>query len=261
MEVFTKSVSKTTASMSKAAESMSKIVHLPLFQHSPLSHLIQSVNKLSLKSLPMLAVIGLGVLPSSLLHADDLANLIRQKSQPLTPSSSISNLTNYVPTSGFGQLGLGTSSFYQNYVSAPNIRAEHIDILYRAENSTMGPSQQVLRTVRQMTLDNKEIIKGSCWDYLNAAFTRAGVKKETIFKGEYPYGPFIDTSEIRPGDWLYYINHGYNDIEHSGLFVGWLNRDTNEALILSYAGESRNEPARYKVYDISHTYNVMRPSL
>ncbi len=211
----------------------------------------------SVKGLSLAVAVMLGGLPSSLLHADDLANLIRQKSQNSSYSSS--SMGSYNSTPNFGLPG--TTSFYQNYASAPNIKAEHIDTLYRAEQNSMGASQQVLRTVRQMALDNKEIIKGSCWDYLNAAFNRAGVRKDTIFKGEYPYGPFIDTNEIRPGDWLYYINHSYNDVEHSGLFVGWLNRESNEALILSYAGESRNEPARYKVYDVSHTYNVMRPSL
>ena len=220
------------------------------------SHSRHSLKLIATKSLPLITAVSLGLLPSSLLHADDLADLIRQKSQ---------NFSQYSPMKGYGAAPVfgspATASFYQNYASAPNIKAEHIDTLYRAEQGSVGASQQVLRTVRQMALDNKEIIKGSCWDYLNAAFNRAGVSKETIFKGEYPYGPFIDTNEIRPGDWLYYINHGYNDIEHSGLFVGWLNRENNEALILSYAGESRNEPARYKVYDVSHTYNVMRPSL
>lgn len=194
---------------------------------------------------------------SSLLHADDLADLIRQKSQSYSYSPSRA-IGTYSAPPVFGQPG--TASFYQSYAAASNIEAEHIDTLYQAEQIAPTPSKQVLRTVRQMALDNKEIIQGSCWDYLNAAFDRAGVNKETVFKGEYPYGPFIDTSQIQPGDWLYYVNHSYNDVEHSGLFVGWLNREANEALILSYAGESRNEPARYKVYDVSHTYNVMRPS-
>lgn len=219
-------------------------------------HCHHSLKLVAAKSLPVITAVLLGLLPSSLLHADDLAELIRQKSQNFSQSHPMGG---YTAAPIFGSPA--TASFYQNYAFAPNIEAEHIDTLYRAEQSSVGASRQVLRTVRQMALDNKEIIKGSCWDYLNAAFNRAGVSKETIFTGEYPYGPFIDTNEIRPGDWLYYINHGYNDIEHSGLFVGWLNREKNEALILSYAGESRNEPARYKVYDVSHTYNVMRPSL
>ena len=227
---------------------------------------VQTLKSTVARRLVGIAAASMVMLPSSRVHADDLADLIRQKSQTFyqpSPaygtSSSFGSAPSFGSSPAFGQPG--TASFYQSYASAPNISPEYIDTLYRAEQIASMPSQQVLRTVRQMALDNKEIIKGSCWDYLNAAFNRAGVRKETVFKGEYPAGPFIDTSQIQPGDWLYYVNHSYNDIEHSGLFVGWLNRDTNEALILSYAGERRNEPARYKVYDVSHTYNVMRPSL
>lgn len=203
----------------------------------------------------LIIIMAMALSPSSLLHADALADLIRQKSQAFPPTQAGGA---YPVNPAFTQYT--HPNFYQNYVSAPNIEAEHIHILYRAEQTATLPSQLVLRTVRQMALDNREIIQGSCWDYLNAAFNRAGVNKNTVFKGEYPYGPFIDTNQIQPGDWLYYVNHSYNDVEHSGLFVGWLNRKSNQALMLSYAGEGRNEPARYKVYDVSHTYNVMRPS-
>ncbi len=208
------------------------------------------------KAIPFMAVALVTFLSSSWSHADDLADLIERKTQ------SFESTTSYHGSGTPASYNLqSTTSFYQNYAFAPNINAEYIDILYQAEQNSMGASQQVLRTVRQMALDNREIISGSCWDYLNAAFNKAGVTKETIFKGEYPYGFFIDTNAIQPGDWLYYINHDYNDVEHSGLFVGWVNRSTNQALILSYAGESRNEPASYKVYDVSNTYNVMRPTL
>ncbi|WP_019673521.1 hypothetical protein [Psychrobacter lutiphocae] len=180
-------------------------------------------------------------------NADDLADLIQLKTQSFLASTPTpSTIT-------------ATQHFYQSYATAPNIDVAHIDTLYLAEQQATPASKQVLQTVRQMTLDHKEIINGSCWDYLNAAFMRAGVTRDTVFKGEYPYGPFVDTNEIQPGDWLYYVNHSYNDVEHSGLFVGWLDRQANQALILSYAGENRQEPARYKVYDVSHTYNIMRP--
>lgn len=150
-------------------------------------------------------------------------------------------------------------SFYQSYADAPNIKSEHIALLYTSEQSASPAAQKVLKIVRQMALDDRVIIKGACWDYLNAAFKQAGVSRETIFKGSYPNGPFVDTGLIKAGDWLYYVNHSYRDIEHSGLFIGWVDRSKNQALILSYAGEHRHEPARYRVYDISHTYNIMRP--
>lgn len=112
-----------------------------------------------------------------------------------------------------------------------------------------------------MTLNERTIIQGGCWDYLNAVFKRAGVTRDTIHKGTYGQGPYANSGEIEVGDWLYYINHGYNGIEHSGLFVGWVDEQAKQALILSYAGESRREPARYRVYDLSNVYQIMRPSV
>lgn len=156
-------------------------------------------------------------------------------------------------------MGISKPMFYQSYANASNIKAEHIDLLHASEQQASASAQKVLKTVRQMALDDREIIKGACWDYLNAAFKRAGVSRETVFKGKYPNGPFVDTGRIQAGDWLYYVNHSYRGIEHSGLFIGWIDRANNQALILSYAGEHRHEPARYRVYDISHTYNIMRP--
>ena len=47
-------------------------------------------------------------------------------------------------------------------------------------------------------------------------------------------------------------------VGHSGLFIGWIDRQKRLALILSYAGENRKVPARYKVYDISSVYHIVR---
>lgn len=152
-----------------------------------------------------------------------------------------------------------SSDFIQSYQTASNIKSKHIPILYQAEQSAREPVRLVLKQARKMALNDREIIKGACWDYLNAVFLRAGVQRDTLFKGKYPKGPFADVGTIQAGDWLYYVNHSYHDIEHSGMFIGWVNRSKNEALILSYAGEHRQEPARYRVYDISHVYNIMRP--
>ncbi len=182
-------------------------------------------------------------------HADEIADLIAQLSHPKTSSDTSYPILNQ-PTN---------KQFFHSYRHATNIKPEHISIVYQAEQNSTPAAAAVLTQARIMTLDNKEIIKGSCWDYLNAVFGRAMVNREKVFVGQYPQGPFIDTNEIQAGDWLYFVNHSYYDIEHSGLFVGWVDAFANQALILSYAGENRREPARYKVYDISHVYNVMRP--
>lgn len=140
-----------------------------------------------------------------------------------------------------------------------NVDSSYLPLLSQAESQSSRAARNVLATARAMALNERTIIKGGCWDYLNAVFNRAGVSKNTILKGAYKGGPYANPQEIQVGDWLYYINHGYNDIEHSGLFVGWVDEANKQALILSYAGESRHEPARYKVYDLSHVYHIMRP--
>jgi len=109
---------------------------------------------------------------------------------------------------------------------------------------------------------NREIVQGGCWDYLHAGFNRAGIpakRRQTLFSGTLRGGPYAPAELLEPGDWLYYVNHSYNDIEHSGVFIGWTDYEQRQGLILSYAGEGRGEPGRYKVYDLSHVYQVMRP--
>ena len=150
-----------------------------------------------------------------------------------------------------------TPAFLQSY---DNLKPEHASVVLASEAMATPAAQKVLRQVRMMALDQRTILPGGCWDYLNAAFQRAGIDRVTVFEGSYRSGPYADSESLRSGDWLYYINHGYNDIEHSGLFIGWVDKPSRQALILSYAGESRHEPARYKVYDLSHVYQIMRPT-
>ena len=145
--------------------------------------------------------------------------------------------------------------------SYDNVDSEYLPLLSNAETQSSRAAREVISTARKMALNERTIIKGGCWDYLNAVFNRAGVSRNTIHKGTYGQGPYANSSEIEVGDWLYYINHGYNGVEHSGLFVGWVDERAKQALILSYAGENRREPARYRVYDLSNVYQIMRPNV
>ena len=142
-----------------------------------------------------------------------------------------------------------------------NVDSEYLPLLNNAETQSSLAAREVISTARKMALNERTIIQGGCWDYLNAVFKRAGVTRDTIHKGTYGQGPYASSGEIEVGDWLYYINHGYNGVEHSGLFVGWVDEQAKQALILSYAGESRREPARYRVYDLSNVYQIMRPNV
>ena len=142
-----------------------------------------------------------------------------------------------------------------------NVDSEYLPLLSNAETQSSRAASEVISTARKMALNERTIIKGGCWDYLNAVFNRAGVSRDTIHKGTYGQGPYASSKDIEVGDWLYYINHGYNGVEHSGLFVGWVDERAKQALILSYAGENRREPARYRVYDLSNVYQIMRPNV
>lgn len=145
--------------------------------------------------------------------------------------------------------------------SYDNVDSEHLPLLSSAESQSGMAASEVISTARKMALNERAIIQGSCWDYLDAVFKRAGVTRDIIHKGTYGQGPYVSSDEIKVGDWLYYINHGYHGVEHSGLFVGWVDEYEQQALMLSYAGEDRREPARYRVYDLSNVYQVMRPSI
>ncbi len=120
--------------------------------------------------------------------------------------------------------------------------------------------RQVLARGREM-VNRGEIIPGGCWDYINAVYNRAGFpadRRQTVFKTA-KKGPYADVRLIRPGDWIYFVNHSYGGIEHSAIFVEWINAGAREAKMLSYAGEKRREPARYLPYVLSNVYGIIRP--
>ncbi|MCK5926044.1 MAG: hypothetical protein KAG10_09140 [Methylococcales bacterium] len=138
--------------------------------------------------------------------------------------------------------------------------SSEVNFLITAENKASQQGRKILQTGRKMTLINQEIIRGGCWDYANAVYNRAGYRKnrQVIFKGSKKKGPYADVSLIQSGDFLYYVNHSYNDIEHSAIFVDWINYANKTALMLSYAGERRKTPARYKSYELSNVYRIIR---
>lgn len=133
------------------------------------------------------------------------------------------------------------------------------EILDLAENNATTDGRMVLETSRSM-IRNQDIVLGSCWDYIDAVFSKAGYpsnKRRTIFKSKLP-GPYVQIELIEEGDWLYFINHSYGDVEHSGIFVAWTDENQKEALMISYAGGNQAKPARYKKYILTSVYNIMR---
>lgn len=137
----------------------------------------------------------------------------------------------------------------------------NLDLMLDAAESKASPDGLViLKTARSMIL-NGIVLPGDCWHYINAVYNRASVSeinRATPFKGA-KLGPYAATSDVQAGDWLYFINHSYGDIEHSGIFIDWIDIEKREALVMSYPGGNRMLPARYSTYELTSIYNVMRP--
>jgi hypothetical protein len=131
-----------------------------------------------------------------------------------------------------------------------------------AEKQATPQGRDILQTGRRMALIDQEILPGSCWDYIDNLYDRAGYpanKRATVFKGSKHRGPYASPELVQPGDWLYYINHQYGGVEHSAVFVDWQDRKARKALMLSYGGEGRRAPGRYLAYDLSNVYTIIRP--
>lgn len=133
-------------------------------------------------------------------------------------------------------------------------------LIHQAEQQTSGQTRAILQQAREMTLQRQEIIQGGCWDYLDTAWTRAGVPREArrVVYADKIDGQYAPSDRLQAGDWIYHVNYSYNNIGHSGMFIGWVDKSKNLGLTLSYAGENRLEPARYRVYDLSGVYQITR---
>ncbi|MCW5202453.1 hypothetical protein VU12_05890 [Desulfobulbus sp. US4] len=137
-----------------------------------------------------------------------------------------------------------------------------LDALLDAEKKADSHTLNVLRIGREMSLERREIIQGGCWNYVDTVYNRAGYtgeKRRVAFQGGEETGQYADREIILPGDWLFYINHNYRETRHSAIFIDWVDYEKQRGLMLSYGGEGRGEPARYRVYDLSHVYKIVRP--
>jgi hypothetical protein len=160
------------------------------------------------------------------------------------------------------------SSLQQGYDSTssdeetrPNDKIKDLEsILERAQEKASPEGRIILTTSKSMIAERKVVI-GSCWDYINAVYNRAEYpanKRVTALRSKI-VGPFADVSVIRPGDWLYFVNHSYSERDHSGIFVEWTNIDKKRAVIMSYVGGKKKSPASYKIYDLTNVYYIIRP--
>lgn len=132
--------------------------------------------------------------------------------------------------------------------------------LLAAQSDEETPGGLVLATAEQM-LQEGVVVIGSCWDYIDKVYDRAGFTDAHLVRVySQPYaGPFADPALIQKGDWVMYQNLSYGNIDHSAIFVGWVDFDRTRALTVSYVGQNRQVPGRLYEYDLSQTYRILRP--
>ena len=131
--------------------------------------------------------------------------------------------------------------------------------LDKAEKSATLGGTKILEASRSM-ISTQEIVVGGCWDYINTIFERVGYstnQRVTIYKSKFQ-GPYAKSDIIKPGDWIYFVNHSYCDREHSAIFVAWIDQEKKLALMVSYMGENKKLPGSYKQFTLDKIYNVIR---
>lgn len=127
------------------------------------------------------------------------------------------------------------------------------------------PGRHVIATARGMMARN-EAVQGSCYRYLSEVFARAGHEgwrtRRVVYR-EGLLGPYADLDLIRPGDWLYIVNHPESTPvgTHSVLFVSWDDRARGYAQVIEHSGWGAPSAGDERSYDVSRTYRIVRPIL
>lgn len=132
----------------------------------------------------------------------------------------------------------------------------------QAEAQANEAGKAVLQAGRKMVLEERAIIAGTCWTWANECYSRAGFQSDRYIAYRSSHGgPYVNTDEIRPGDWLYFVNHSYRNIGHSGIFVYWIDKSRKIGVVLSYPGLNKPEPGRYRKYLLNNVYYITRPGM
>jgi hypothetical protein len=101
------------------------------------------------------------------------------------------------------------------------------------------------------------VVRGSCYTWLRAVYARATGAHRVVYVGR-PRPRFTRFELLRPGDWVFFINHSYGNNTHSAMFVGWVDPRAHVALMASYVGGNRTAPGRFSTYSLTNVYQVVR---
>ena len=112
----------------------------------------------------------------------------------------------------------------------------------------------------EMVADTKELVRGSCWNYIDKVYKNAGYDlkdRKTIYKGR--KGSLInDISLLQPGDWIYHINHSFHGVEHSAIFMCWKDKERKIGITLSHVGQNKLRTGQFGSFDLKSVYNIIR---
>jgi len=139
----------------------------------------------------------------------------------------------------------------------PSATPDEPQEMLRAAIPQAAPGPRRVLEAMQTMLDQGVVVRGSCNRWVQEVFRRAGGRSRTVFSASRTAN-FTDTARLRPGDWIHFINHSYEGVSHSAVFVGWSNEAERVAMTASYPGQNRDAPGRYRDYDFSNVYRIVR---
>ncbi len=187
------------------------------------------------------------------------------------PSLALAAALSAAPAAAqFGGAGIGATIPPWSTISAAPSPAPSYDPVWsaydpayampRAEASAAPGGQRVLRSAQSM-FDAGTVVRGSCYDWVEAVFRNAGGTWHDAFRGRIESGPYAATSELRPGDWVLFVNGDYGDARthtHSAIFISWADESQRAAVMMSYPGGRRDEPGRFGSYTLDRVYRIQR---
>lgn len=123
------------------------------------------------------------------------------------------------------------------------------------------PGDRVVATGERMCFSNREIIVGSCWDFVDAVYARAGFPEGERFAlfVRKPDGPYAVDALLVRGDWMMFYNHEYGEVPHSAIFIRWVDRAKTLARTLEYVGMRRARPGGYGDHVVTQIFTILRP--
>lgn len=119
---------------------------------------------------------------------------------------------------------------------------------------------KVVETGKRLSFVDKKIFRGSCWTFVEGVYLAAGFpesKRATVFRRT-GQGAYADPGLLEPGDWVMHYNLEFGNVDHSSIFVAWVDRARSMARTLDHVGMNRPDPGRYRDHNMSRIFGILR---